>query len=201
MRNISKRSLTVALAAALLALTGSIARADDVTDSVNEALQLYKDGKFSEAVNSLNYATQLIQQKKGSALESVLPGALEGWTAEEATSQAAGAAMFGGGVTAERRYTKDSSSVKVQIVTDSPVLQAVMMMMSNPMFATSDGGKMETIGGQKALVKMDTANKSGQVQIVVANKFLVTVEGEDVTKDDMTAYAKAVDYTKLSTLP
>jgi hypothetical protein len=201
MLNITIRRLSTAIVALLFATTASIALADDVTDSVNEALQLYKDGKFSEAVNSLNYASQLIQQKKGASLEAVLPAALAGWTAEEATSQAAGASMFGGGVTAERRYTKDSSSVKVQIVTDSPVLQAVMMMMSNPMFATSDGGKMETIGGQKAIVKMDAANKSGQIQIVVANRFLVTLEGEEVTKDDMSAYAKAIDYTKLATLP
>ena len=201
MLNITIRRLSTAIVALLFATTASIALADDVTDSVNEALQLYKDGKFSEAVNSLNYASQLIQQKKGASLEAVLPAALAGWTAEEATSQAAGASMFGGGVTAERRYTKDSSSVKVQIVTDSPVLQAVMMMMSNPMFATSDGGKMETIGGQKAIVKMDAANKSGQIQIVVASRFLVTLEGEEVTKDDMSAYAKAIDYTKLATLP
>ena len=202
MSNITIRCLTTAMAALLFVTTASIALADDVTDSVNEALQLYKDGKFSEAVNSLNYASQLIQQKKGASLESVLPAALSGWTAEEASSQAAGAAMFGGGVTAERRYTKgDSSSVKIQIVTDSPMLQAVMMMMGNPMFATSDGGKMETIGGQKAIVKIDSANKSGQIQIVVANRFLVTLEGEEIVKDDLTAYAKAIDYTKLAALP
>jgi hypothetical protein len=201
MRMLTTKRLTAALAAFVLVTTASVALADDVSDSVNEALQLYKDGKFSEAVNSLNYASQLIQQKKGASLEAVLPAALAGWTAEDATSQAAGAAMFGGGVTAERRYTKDTSSVKIQVVTDSPMLQAVMMMMSNPMFATSDGGKMETIGGQKAIVKVDNANKSGQVQIVVANRFLVTVEGEEITKDDITAYAKAIDFAKLAALP
>ena len=201
MSNITIRRLRTGIVALLFVTTASVALADDVTDSADEALQLYKDGKFSEAVNSLNYASQLIQQKKGASLESVMPAALSGWTAEEASSQAAGTAMFGGGVTAERRYTKDSSSVKIQIVTDSPVLQAVMMMMANPMFATSDGGKMETIGGQKAIVKMDTENKSGQIQIVVANRFLVTLDGEEVTKDDLTAYAKAIDYTKLAALP
>jgi len=201
MSNITIRRLRTGIVALLFVTTASVALADDVTDSVNEALQLYKDGKFSEAVNSLNYASQLIQQKKGASLEAVMPTALSGWIAEEASSQAAGAAMFGGGVTAERRYTKDSSSVKIQIVTDSPVLQAVMMMMANPMFATSDGGKMETIGGQKAIVKMDTENKSGQIQIVVANRFLVTLDGEEVSKDDLTAYAKAIDYTKLAALP
>lgn len=194
--------ITILLVAVTLVATAvTAAVADDVTDSVNEALQFYKDGKFTEAVTSLNYASQLIQQKKGAALEAVMPAALDGWTAEETSSQAGGAAMFGGGVTAERRYTKESSSVKIQIVTDSALLQTVVMMMSNPMFATSDGGKMETIGGQKALVKMNQANKSGEIQIVVANRFLVTLEGQEISKDDLTAYAKAVDYTKLAALP
>ena len=202
MVNITIKHLAAVIAVSLFITTASTALADDVTDSVNEALQLYQDGKFTEAVNSLNYASQLIQQKKGASLESVMPAALSGWTAEEASSQAAGAAMFGGGVTAERRYTKgESTSVKIQIVTDSPMLQAVMMMMGNPMFATSDGGKLETIGGQKAIVKLDAENKSGEIQIVVANRFLVTLEGQEVVKDDLTAYAKAIDYAKLAALP
>ena len=202
MVNITIKHLAAVIAVSLFITTAATALADDVTDSVNEALQLYQDGKFTEAVNSLNYASQLIQQKKGASLESVMPAALSGWTAEEASSQAAGAAMFGGGVTAERRYTKgESTSVKIQIVTDSPMLQAVMMMMGNPMFATSDGGKLETIGGQKAIVKLDAENKSGEIQIVVANRFLVTLEGQDVVKDDLTAYAKAIDYAKLAALP
>jgi len=202
MVNITIKHLAAVIAVSLFITTAATALADDVTDSVNEALQLYQAGKFTEAVNSLNYASQLIQQKKGASLESVMPAALSGWTAEEASSQAAGAAMFGGGVTAERRYTKgESTSVKIQIVTDSPMLQAVMMMMGNPMFATSDGGKLETIGGQKAIVKLDAENKSGEIQIVVANRFLVTLEGQEVVKDDLTAYAKAIDYAKLAALP
>ena len=202
MVNITIKHLAAVIAVSLFITTAATALADDVTDSVNEALQLYQDGKFTEAVNSLNYASQLIQQKKGASLESVMPAALSDWTAEEASSQAAGAAMFGGGVSAERRYTKgESTSVKIQIVTDSPMLQAVMMMMGNPMFATSDGGKLETIGGQKAIVKLDAENKSGEIQIVVANRFLVTLEGQEVVKDDLTAYAKAIDYAKLAALP
>ncbi|NLV23436.1 MAG: hypothetical protein GXY54_01465 [Deltaproteobacteria bacterium] len=188
----------VFVAATLLGMT---AWADDVTDSINEALQAYQKGDLAEAVQNLNYASQLIQQKKGEGLASLLPGPLAGWTAEDATSQAATAAMFGGGVTAERRYSKDAAGVTIQVVADSPLLQGVMMMFSNPMFATADGGKMEKIGAQKAIVKYDAAGKSGDIKIVVANRFLVTVEGRDADLADMKAYAAAVDYQKLAALP
>ena len=179
----------------------TIAFADDVTDSINEAMQYYKNGEYTSAVESLNYASQLIQQKKGEGLESLLPKPLDGWTAEATTSQAMGTAMLGGGVTAERQYKKGGSSITIQIITDSPLLQSFMMMFSNPMFAASDGGKLEKIGGQKAIVKYDAQNKSGDVKIVVANRFLVSVEGEEVAKEDLKKYAEAIDYKKLAALP
>ncbi len=174
--------------------------ADDIEDSIKEALQYYVDGDYKDAVESLNYASQLIQQKKGKGLESFLPEPLKGWTGQKSTSQAAGAAMFGGGVTAQREYSKGSSSITVQIITDSPLMQGMMMMFANPMFATSDGGKLERIGRQKAIVKFNTDNKQGEIKIVVANRFLVLIEGDDVTKEALKGYAKAINYKKLKAM-
>jgi hypothetical protein len=176
-------------------------RADEIRDSINEALQNYKDGNYTDAVANLNYASQLIQQKKGEDLQALLPAPLKGWTADDASSQAMGAAMLGGGVTAERRYHKDDNSINIQVVTDSPVLQGVMMMLSNPMFAASDGGKVQRINQQKAIVKYEADSRSGSIQIVVANRFLVTIEGNDVAKEDLEAYAKAMDYKKMEAMP
>lgn len=174
--------------------------ADDIEDSIQEALQYYKSGVYKDAVETLNYASQLIQQKKGKGLESFLPEPLNGWTAQNAISQAAGAAMFGGGVSAEREYSKGSSSVSIKIITDSPLMQGMMMMFSNPMMATSDGGKLERIGRQKAIVKFDPSSKQGDIRIVVANRFLVLIEGRNTTMEDMKEYAKAIDYKKLKSL-
>ena len=176
-------------------------KADEITDSIDEALQNYKDGDYSDAVANLNYASQLIQQKKGEDLKALLPAPLKGWTAEDASSQAMGAAMLGGGVTAERQYYKENSRINIQVVTDSPVLQGVMMMLSNPMFAASDGGKVQRINQQKAIVKYEAGRQSGSIQIVVANRFLVTIEGNDVAKEDLEAYAKAMDYKKMEAMP
>ncbi len=190
----------IALTLVFTAWTNSL-QADEITDSIDEALQNYKNGDYSDAVANLNYASQLIQQKKGEDLKGLLPAPLKGWTAEDASSQAMGAAMLGGGVTAERQYYKKDSSITIQIVTDSPVLQGVMMMMSNPMFAASDGGKVQRINQQKAIVKYEAGGRSGSIQIVVANRFLVTIEGSDVAKEDLEAYAKAMDYKKMEAMP
>jgi len=198
------RTKTTMLAALLIPglLANSTAiRADDVEDSIREGLELYKAGEFKDAVESLGYAIQLIQQKKGQTLESLLPAPLEGWEATDASSQAAGAAMMGGGITAEREYRKGEAVVTIRIVTDSPLLQGMMVMFSNPMFAASSGGKLERIKRQKAIVNYDASNRSGEIKIVVDRRFLVTIEGDKVTPEDLRAYAEAMDYKALKDMP
>ena len=195
------KKIATACALCLCMAGNAIGAEDDVVDSINEGMEFYKSGEYAEATSSLNYAVQLIQQKKGDALAGLLPEALDGWAAEEVKSEVAGAAMFGGGITAERRYTKGSSYITIQVVADSPMLQGVMMMFSNPMFATADGGKMERIGRQKAIVKYSPADKSGDLQMVVKNRFLVTVEGSDISRDEMLEYAGAIDLKKMADLP
>ncbi len=195
----SNKMLVAGITVLLMAISPFV-YADDVTDSINEALDAYKSGEYSTAVESLNYATQLINQKKGDNLSSLLPEPLSGWTAKSSKSKAMGAAMFGGGVTAERAYVKGNNNISIEIVADSPLLQSVMMMFSNPMYASADGGKLEKIKRQKAVVKFNPDSNKGDIKIVVANRFLVTVKGNRTTLDDLKAYANAIDYNKLKAL-
>ncbi len=191
--------LTAVLTVVLMAISIP-ALADDVTDSIDEALDYYKNGEYTDAVDSLNYASQLIQQKKSENLTTFLPEPLEGWTSKEPESKSAGAAMFGGGISAERKYSKGKNRITIEIIADSPMLQSVMMMFSNPMYATSDGGKLEKIKRQKAIVKFKPESMSGEIKIVVANRFLVTVKGNKTTKKDLKDYAKAIKYKKLAAM-
>lgn len=176
---------------------GQNAYADDVEDAIKEALAAYKKQEFSAAAESLDYATTLIRQRKGSALENVFPAPLDGWKAEQATSQAAGSGMFGGGVTAERTYKKGDRNVTVTLVTDSPMLQGVMSMFGNSMFMTSDGGKMKKIAGQKAVIKYPAGANSGEITIAV-DKTLVTVRGQ-ADEAELVAYAERVNFAALNT--
>lgn len=197
-RTRSLRALVVFAAGILLALP---AWADDVEDSIKEGLELYKAGEYQEAVESLNYAVQLIQQQKGRSLEKLLPEPLSGWEVEETTSQAAGAAMFGGGVSAQRIYRKGDAYVTVLIAADSPLIQTMVAMFANPMIVSSDGGRLQRIQRQKAIVKYDEDDRSGSINIVVDRRFLVNVEGSDVSQDELVAYARAIDYKALKGMP
>jgi hypothetical protein len=197
-------SLSKSVAIGTLLLAGFAAgpvQADDIIESIKEGLEYYQDGSYSDAVSSLNYAAQLIQQKKSDELAQLLPEPLAGWTGEEADSQSAGTAIFGGGVTANRNYRKDSARIEVQIITDSPMMQGMMMMFNNPMYTGSGGGKLKKIGRQKAMVKYNEQRQRGEITMVVANRFLVTVKGQNASLEDMEAYAKSIDFKKMSRLP
>jgi hypothetical protein len=172
--------------------------ADDVLTTIEEAVRQYKSGDYAGSASNLDYASQLIRQKKSEKMKELLPEPLTGWNAEPANAQAVGTAVFGGGVTVSRDYNKGSATVSIEIVSDSPVLQSVLMMLNNPMFAGASGGKLETVKGQRAIVKYDPASQSGELNIVVAGRFMVTVRGQKVEKDDLLAYAGKIDFKTLS---
>jgi len=171
-------------------------QADEVMDSINEAVQSYKDGKFTEAVGSLDYASQLIRQKRAEMLKTLFPEPLPDWTAENVSSETAGLAMLGGMLTAKRTYRKGLSRVTIEI-TDSAALQSIMAMFSNLMFTTTGGGRLKRIGGQKATIRYVPENRAGEITVMVENRCMLSVKGEDVSEQDLMDYASAVNYKKL----
>ena len=134
----------------------------------------------------------MIRQVRGDELMAFLPEPLDEWTAGDATSASAGAAMFGGGTTVERTYHKGSKTVTARIITDSPMMQAMMMLFSNPIILASQGGSLQMIGGQQALVKPDG------VTIIQNNTYLLQVDG-DAQQADYVEYASGYDFDGLQT--
>ena len=170
---------------------------DNVLSAIKEATRQYETGDYTGAASNLDYAAQLVRQQKSERMKALLPKPLFGWEGEEASAQALGAAILGGGVTVRRDYKKGTSAVSVEIVSDSPVLQSVLMMVNNPMFAGAGGGKLETLKGQRAILKYDSGKKSGELYVVVASRFVVTIKGRQVAREDLLAYGEAIDYQAL----
>lgn len=170
---------------------------DTVLSTIREATRQYQAGDYTGAASNLDYAAQLVRQQKSERMKSLLPQPLPGWEGQEASAQALGAAILGGGVTVSRDYRKAGANVSVEIVSDSPVLQSVLMMVNNPMFAGAGGVKLETLKGQRAVIKYDTGKKSGEVYVVVASRFVVTIKGRPAAREDLIAYAEAIDYRAL----
>lgn len=194
---LEKTLLRIVLALVIVLSAQSLRAEDNVLSTIKEAIRQYQAGDYTGASSNLDYASQLVRQQKSEKMKGLLPPPPVGWQAGEASAQALGAAILGGGVTVSRDYTKGSSSVSVEIVSDSPVLQSVLVMINNPMFAGAGGGKLETVKGQRAIIKYENNKKSGELYIVVGSRFVVTIKGRQATREDMLAFAEIMDYRVL----
>lgn len=187
-----KRTL-LALTFSTFALTSF---ADEVTDAVDEGLSAYKAGDLGTAAGQWEYAAQLARQAKADKVAAMLPKPMSGWEGDEADSNAAGSAMFGGGISVSRQYTRGDDSVSIQLTMDSPMLQGVIGIVTNPQLAAMSGQKVKKIKGNPATVEV--SDNWVKLQIVVNNAILIAVEGSP--EDAVTEYANAIDYKGLAAL-
>lgn len=106
----------------------------------------------------------------------------------------------------ETRYRNGSSVIEVKIV-DSAFNQILVapwaMFLSAGYEKETDDGyeKSTTIAGQPGFEKWDSSRKDGEVNLVVAKRFLVSVESNEI--DDIKRiheFAEKVDFAKLAAL-
>jgi hypothetical protein len=161
--------------------------ADEVEDSINEALKLYKEGKLTEAAASLQVATTAINEKKGGSIANALPAAIGEWKGGEVSNSNA-LAILGGGSTVERKYDKGEQSATITIIADSPMIGQLMGLMANPAIAGLAGMKMKKVGGNTVTLQKD----QGMGQIVIDNRFLVQIQGGDLKEADILELAAGI---------
>jgi hypothetical protein len=165
--------------------------ADDVLDAIDQARKAYQSGDMAGAKQSLDTASQLVGQKNAEAFAALLPAALPGWKAEKVETAAVGVAMFGASSASRRYIGSDGHDVQVRITGDSTMVMQLAQIFMHPSIAGAMG-KLIRVGDQRAI-----QTHEGSVNLVVANKFLVTVDGS-ASAEAKLAYAQAIDIAKLS---
>ncbi len=173
-------------AAACLALPFA-AFADEVEDAINEAMKLYKEGKYSEASTSLQIALNGINEKKGGTISSALPDKIGEWKGGEVDNTNA-LGILGGGTTVARKYSKTDRNASITIIADSPMIGQVMGLMANPAIAGLAGLKMKKAGDNTVTIQKD----AGMGQIVVDNRFLIQIQGSDLKEEEILELAAGV---------
>ena len=165
--------------------------ADDILDAIDQARKAYQANDLANAKQSLDLASQLIGQKNAESFAELLPAPLPGWKAEKAQSSALGQVAFGASVASRSYSNTKGDTVEVQITGDSAMIMQFATLLNNPGIAGAMG-KIIRIGNQRAI-----QTGEGDINMVVANKFLVTVQGS-ADPASKTAYAQAVNVDKLS---
>jgi hypothetical protein len=184
---VNVRILLVALLAVATPL--SLARADDVTDQIHEALTAYGKKDLPTAIAGLQAALNLLRQMRADVYGSLLPAPPQGWTADNVETIAAGLAMAGGGTGASRKYHKGDAEVTVSILADSPLLQAMSALASSGLAALT-GARTEIVNGRRTLyMKEDGAYTS-----FIGDRVLVRVEGKDQPEDTLKRFLAAVNF-------
>ena len=188
--------MTLTRAIGALALLGVLtmpAFADDITEAMDQARKAYQSGDLTNAKQSLDLASQLIGQKNAEAFATLLPNPLPGWQGEKAQTTAMGMAGLGASVASRTYQNAKGDNVEVQITGDSAMVSQIATFLNNPALAGAMG-KLVRIGSQRGIQDND-----GNVKMIVANKFLVSVEGSGDAASKL-AYAQAIDIAKLSKL-
>lgn len=173
--------------AALLACSlASPVMADEITDTLQSAIEAYEDGDIQYALEELEYAKQQLAALKTDALTAFLPEPPDGWTREVSTDYAAGMAMLGGGVGAEAVYSNGSESITITIMADSPMVMAMAGMVSN---AAAIGATIERVGREKFM------NQDGDLTGMIDSRIMVQSSGGDVETQIM--LLELIDFREL----
>jgi hypothetical protein len=172
------------------------ARADDISDQIDQAAAAWRKHDSQAAITALEAAASMLHQARADALKTLLPLPPSGWTADPAETSAVSAAMLGGGTSATRIYHNGQQRVEIQITTDSPMLIGMAALLSSPMAAAS-GVKTVMVGGRPISY---TANDNSYMTLV-ADKFMVKVDGSKDTPDPaLRTFVASIDFAAIEKL-
>jgi hypothetical protein len=176
-----------------LCVAAPFAAADEGENAIKSALKAYRTGRTLEAKHQLDKASIILAALLTKRLQNFLPKPLEGWQVEDSDTPSE-PTFVTGGLNASRSYSNSGARVTISISGDVPVLAAMAFMFVDATRAKEAGNRVTQIKGNAAIVTGD-----GQVQILVANRFLVIAEG-DASEADKEAFLDKIDVAALSKL-
>lgn len=144
------------------------AKADEIADTIRSALEAYETGDIQFAQDELQFALQLLGERKAGAFTDLLPEPLPGWTRETSTEAAMAMAMFGGGISAEGTYRRNGESFTITLMADNPIVASMGAMMGNPAVF---GGSVVRVGRERFM------SRDNELTGLIGNRVLVRVEG------------------------
>jgi hypothetical protein len=139
------------------------------------------------------------------ALKALLPESVGGLKRVSATGEK-GAALGFGASHAEGKYRGDGNSkLRIKIVDTAGLggmaVAALGLATVEVDKETETGYERTTvIGGHKAFEKYDTRSKRGEVKVLVGNRFILEVDGDELPMEALKDAAGKIDPAKLQAL-
>ncbi|AXE19660.1 transposase [Runella rosea] len=136
-------------------------------------------------------------------LKELLPADADGLKRKEASSEKSAAMGFGVS-TAKASYRDDNGQDIDVNITDVAGMGVALMGMAAWSMASIDKEtetgyeKTTEYKGHKAFEKYNTQSKNGEISVIVANRYIVQVEGRDVAMDKIKSVLDDIDLDKLA---
>lgn len=167
----------------------------------DSAKQHCAEKHYGKCLSDLQTLIAEIGRLRGDALKALLPGAPADWKAGESESVATGGlAMLGAGSQVKREYTKgDDKRATITVMADAgAMMQGFLMLFQNPAFL-SDGKRMVSIKGRKAILDWPKDATSGSLVVLLnVPASMVQIEANGITpKEIQDVIAGAIDFDAL----
>ncbi|PKU26313.1 hypothetical protein CWS72_00185 [Telmatospirillum siberiense] len=162
----------------------SPARADDVAVQIEAARAAYGKGDPLHALAALQAATLQLNQNLVGQFGKLLPVAPRGWVSSAPELQALDGA--GGGLEVTEAYSKGEATLNVSLIIDNPAVASSMAMVQEASRQSlRPGWSKVKLGTDDAVLRFDPQTRAGEVVMVIGDRALLQIEGNEITKDDV----------------
>lgn len=166
---------------------------DNIGDAINEAV--------NDALGNDGEAKEVVAYQK---LKDLMPNKVLGMSRSNLEGQKTGMSGMNFS-TASATYEEGNQEVTVNIMDaggSALVLSGLAMWANMEFERESDDGYERTtkIDGHKAFEQYDKNSKSGQVSVLVDNRFVVNIEGNNVGEKDLRKVLDDINLRRLSNL-
>lgn len=188
-------------------LNASAQTAEDLKQQIDAAAKAAAAKNYKDVNFNLQQAMATLATVIGNEVLNVMPKEVNGLKSPSSDDRVNnGGMMFAAGSSIERSYRSadGAQSIEFKVMANSPMVATLGMMLSNPMYmqsAGNSGEKVISVGGKRALLKMDKDNKSAEIQIVSGSTlYTINANGMINTEADATAMVAKFDLAKIEAL-
>lgn len=176
-----------------------IAQNGNVKTLTEKAVKEYENKNYSVAVKDMERALDIIKQKQGKELNSLLPKPLPGWTKGESSSKPMDPRGIVGGHIVEQTYNKGNGFVTATLILEAPMVKDVRRTLNSPQLAQKrNGAKIELISNKKALVRYQDDQREGEISMLANSTTVAVVYGKNVALRELKNYAKLFKFSEIA---
>ncbi len=193
------RFLAVSIVVVMLLLP-SASRGEDPAELIDSAKSFLDQGKYSKAIEDLQWALREIRRLQIGEMRKFLPESVDGYSVEDTDDDAAAAAMFNINLMESgRRYNanRGDESVELKIMSGDFGGAGLGSMMKMAQMFGAEQGELIRVKGYKCTVEWESESTNGKLTAVLDNDMQVTVDVTGGEKATLKKFAELVDFEGL----